>query len=349
MPTLKETGDSSASEHKQQTLESPYPEPVGFGGGEQTQDAKEVTSVSSTEVEKSTDAKEDAEPTSLMDAVTKALSKDKEDKATVESSTTTTSGEADATSETKTEETQAEVPDEKLPFHEHPRWKQVIAERNAFEDKASRFDQVVNFMHSNDLTSQEFEQGASIMALMKRDPVAALEQLRPIYDNLQRFVGEKLPPDLADKVEQGFLDEDSAREVAASRNKAQFVENRSAQEQQRQREFAQRTQAEQQHNTIHQAVVAWEENIKSRDPDYQAKSDFLTDRFKALVRENPPRTQQEAIKLAEQAHTEVTERMKSLLPKKGEVKVVTSRSSSASSAVQSPRSLLEVAQAALKR
>ncbi len=352
MPTLTPDTSSVSEPTPSSAPNETLPVAVGLGSTSPT-DAKTTEAQESSPEVQPVDAKK--EPSSLLEAALKAI--EPEEKTPVVSSNTTEAPEKPTESSPASKEDETTpVDDSKLPFHEHPRWKEVLSERDSYKDAAARFGHVVNYMQQNNLTSDEFERGAHIMAVMKRSPLEALELLRPTWESLQRFAGEALPQDLATKVEQGFVDEASAREMAKYRNQAAFSQNQQEQqrqayaaEQQRLAQEQAQVQQEQHTATLYTAVNSWEEATRKRDADYAQKETFIGDRYRVLIAQTPPRTTAEAVQLAERAYADVNERMKPLSSRRQPVRTVSSTASTASAATQAPRSFREAAEMALRR
>ena len=74
---------------------------------------------------------------------------------------------------------------EDVPFHKHPRFKEVIDQRNKYREGAEQYEQITGFLAQNNLSAEEAAQGFQIMALMKNDPAAALDALSPFVQQLE--------------------------------------------------------------------------------------------------------------------------------------------------------------------
>lgn len=345
--TLNNEGASSAPEQTPQvSSEPPLPTPVGFGDTVPIE-SNDATPQSSPAIETKQDAKE---PEDLLSAVRNAVEPKTEgagltsDPAGSKSSGSTHSSEGN-TGDSGTQQTEED--DSKLPFHNHPRWKQVIQERDTYKGAAVQLNQVFQYMAQNNLSSQEVEKGMEIMALMKNNPLAALEALRPHYDGLRQFAGEALPQDIAHKVQEGFIDRETAVELAKQRNQAAFLAQQQHRQQQQQVEYLQQQQLRQHSESIASTVNSWESQMKTRDPDYSHKSSLINDRVRVLLTQYQPRTPQEAVQLAEKAYADVNASLGGLSPRRQPMRSVGSSSSSASNATRAPRTLLEAAQMAM--
>lgn len=227
------------------------------------------------------------------------------------------------------------------PFHKHPRFKKLIRERNEFRSRATQYDQITDFMDKNQLTAEEVAQGFQVMAMMKTgDPAQAYEALRRITDNLALAAGHRLPDDLAEKVEQGYIDQETAQDLWRKQFKAERTATLAATENQRFRQQEQQSAF----NTIAEAVTAWEESVRESDPDYELKADLIDDRVRALVAaKGKPRNTDEALAYAQDAYKTVSERLKSVRGVKQPLRTTVGGKVSGTP-LPEPKSLLDVIQ-----
>lgn len=331
--------------------------------------------VDATPAESSTAAKD--EKRSLLDVVKKASANTA--KAGAASGTETKQGtEGDATAgdrnsdgtfkaKAKDAVAEGEPDDSKLPFHQHPRWKQVLGERNEartqldaitrerddFKPDAEQHRQVKGFMDTHHLTPDEAADGFVVMALLKNDPIKALERLGPIVDKLRSDTGEVLTKDLQDKVEAGAIDEETAKELSRTRARDALGTRRlQAVDTQRQQQDVQR-QATELNNTMASAVSAWEREIAPKDPDWSKKSEMVQSEALALIqRHGRPKSADDAVKLTKTAYENVNKRLKSILPQQREIRAGarSSDSGSTSTTAAQPKTLADaVRQAAGRR
>jgi len=232
------------------------------------------------------------------------------------------------------------------PFHKHPRFKQLIRERNEYRGRATQYDQITDFMEKNQLTAEEVAQGFQMMAMMKMgDPAQAYEALVKVTESLALAAGHKLPEHLAQKVEQGYIDQETAQDLWREQFKAQRQAAITANENQRFRQQEQQSA----YNTIAEAVTAWEENVRESDPDYDLKADLIDDRVRALVAEKgKPRNTDEALSYAQDAYKTVSERLKSVKGVKTPMRTAVGGKVSGTP-LPEPKSLLDVIQNTLSQ
>ena len=282
-------------------------------------------------------------PGSLLDAV-KAVAQSNAD---ADSSTVGTKGTSDAPAnqaepkagqdDTAPEKRKADAA-EKVPFHNHPRWKELVAERDGFRGDADQYRKITSFMQTNGLTSQEVAEGFQIMALMKTNPAEAHKKISEYKAKLDPFVGEKLSEEVSRKVEEGYIDEETAKELTRLKAEKELIDNR--------QKAALEQQAVQSRDAIRSTVVTWEQQMKAKDPDWSAKQELVTDQVKLMLQAEQPSNPEEALALVERAHSIIAERLRRFVPKRQPVNPVTSATSS-TSAVAVPKSLNEAIRAGL--
>jgi hypothetical protein len=213
-------------------------------------------------------------------------------------------------------------PDEKLPFHNHPRWQEVLGERDTLKaqleevaPKIERLDYIDNFCSTNGLAPEEVAQGYTIMAALKAcqsgrgDPAKALDMLRPFVGSLLSMTGEILPEDLQSQVQQGFITEAHAKELSRLRQGQQFQQKS---EEQRQQE------AWQGHvNSVVQQVNSWNTAQKSADPDWSVKEPLVLNAIQvAIQQQGYPRTVEDAKAICAAALEGVEKHLAPLRPKR---------------------------------
>lgn len=265
------------------------------------------------------DAKE-PEVTSLLDVVKNVVEK-KDEPEGGESSTPEVKQEAAAESTEAKAEEGKEQSDADLPFHTHPRFKQLVEERNAFKADSENWRSITSFMDQTGLNSEEVAQGFEVMAMLKSGTADGLAKARDWFaTNLQVLneqLGDVLPADLQEKVDGGVMDTEAAKELAQARATAKRLETQSAAQTERNEQARAAQAASDARLGMAQAVQTWEDGIKAKDPDYASKkAELVKDKVQALAfARGVPQTNDEAVKLVSDAYEAVNAHLKSLLPK----------------------------------
>ncbi|MEI7652541.1 MAG: hypothetical protein WCJ96_11105, partial [Verrucomicrobiota bacterium] len=221
---------------------------------------------------------------------------------------------------------------EKLPFHNHPRWKEVQSELKEAKPAAEEYRKITSFMQSQGLTNQEVAEGFQIMALMKNNPAEAHKRISEYKSRLDAFVGEKLPDPIREKVDNGSIDPETAKEYAALLAQRQLEQQRA--------EYQQVEQARQSQDGMRNAVVNWEQQKKAKDPEWSTKEALITDRVRSLMASEQPNTAEQAVALVERAYSQITDQLRRIAPQRQPINPVRSTTSSVSVNV-APKSLKE--------
>ncbi len=296
---------------------------------------------------------DEAESTeSLLDVVQNAYeanqSENKEE--AVSESSTDEDGSKDQ-SEVEASDVQVEIPadDETKykgePFSKHPRFRELIAEKNRYREGADQFDRIKGFMRDNGLSAEDTVEGFKVMAMMKNDPAEAFKVLREKLNQVGEVAGYKLPQDIKQKIDDGYLDEASGRELSRARADLAREKNlRETREQQIQTQAQNATVGK-----IEESVTDWEDSMKESDPDWDLKADELDDRVRVLVAERgQPSTEGDALSLVREAYDSVNERYRKRTPAKRPIRTATGGKLGGSLAPE-PGSLQEAMELALNR
>lgn len=234
----------------------------------------------------------------------------------------------------------------KLPFNKHPRFRELVKEKNTYkaqmaeyEADAKQYRDIQSFMQNNGLTAEEVAESLSILAQVKTgDPAKAYELMLQRTQALAVVAGKQLPTDLEEKVEQGYIDRETAQDLHQQRvsaeRKAQLAQS----------QLAQRSVQDQrsQVNAIASAVSAWEQATKSSDPDFDLKAELVKDRVRAYVASNGmPRTAEAALKLSKDSYDAVTQTLLRVRGDKAPMRTTVGGKTNGSAAPE-PKNLLDV-------
>ena len=154
-----------------------------------------------------------------------------------------------------------------VPFHKHPRFQQLVRERNELRGDSTEYRKITSFMERSGLSADEAANGLNIMALAKLDPVAAWKELKPFVQSVLIAAGEVLPDDLDKRVKAGELTVDVAKEMSRLRA---GEKSRSFREQFQQERGVQQKQVEL-GRALKDTAATWEADRKLKDPNFNAK------------------------------------------------------------------------------
>jgi hypothetical protein len=228
------------------------------------------------------------------------------------------------------------------------RLKERTAEVERFKPGHENFERLQTFVRSNNLVGEEVQQGLTIMALMKNDPVKALQVLEPHLANLRAYVGEILPADLQQQVDAGELTEAHAREIVRNRNEAARNANIANRERQASEQRTQREQLQALQSQMAGALNAYEKELIAADPDYEVKRTRYHDKVKLALITEEPKTVEQVRALAKAQWEAVQNEFKSLgVGKKPATEPVRTDGKTSRSEPAPPKSALEAAKRAV--
>lgn len=229
-----------------------------------TEDAVLETQVESAEAGSSPAAGEKPEADLL------SVARDVIDKEKAKGAESPTAGE-EAGQPAGTEKPEAkEVDDENfsdVPFHKHPRFKKLLQQRDEFKLDATRYKNIESFLENHHLNGEEAGEALVIAGLIKTNPVAAWERIKPTVQKLIAAAGEVLPDDLREMVDAGQMSREAAFEVSRARAKIQTIEG----QRQLEAQTAEQRAARAANEANVGAATAWESERRTRDPNFDAK------------------------------------------------------------------------------
>ena len=300
--------------------------PLEPSAEDQNQNTDSDTDAKTTSVESSSAGDQDVKkPATILDRFDAALKKDS--KAGGSSTSQRSVGEgsvSDPAADGKTPEGEkpkdgegedsAEATDDELKPRTKRRIERLLREKKEaveaavaqLKPQAEAFVKVQQFCHDAGLTKDEVNNGFEIMRLMKHDPLKALEALKPYYDSLLQVTGSILPEDLQQKVNQGLIDEETAREAARLRAVANIREQQLTR-------VEQSSTAKQQTDLVESvagAVSQWERNWEQSDPDYKTLQPYVMGDIElALRRGQLPKDPQTAVQMVEEIKKRVVAKL----------------------------------------
>lgn len=238
-----------------------------------------------------------------------------------------------------------------VPLNKIERFREIVSENRSLKATNERFaqlDQTLNDIGSDarrmGLTDDELAQLFAWPRLLAKDPHSAVETLQAFAARWQERVGNTLPTDLKQRVDDGVLDEESAKEIAKLRADKALGETRSrADQQEREQQAAARTQSE-----IVTSVNAYQDELRRSDPDYTPeKHSMVVDALHTLVAAHGrPTTVADARAMAKQAYDTVTARLASFRPAPRQVQAPIGRRLNRPAESQ-PKTMLEAITAAV--
>lgn len=236
-----------------------------------------------------------------------------------------------------------------VPFNRHPRFQQLISQRNELRPDAQRYRHLQTFLTENAISQEEAANALTVAALVKSDPAKAWEELKPIVQDLCTRLGLIVPADLRQQVASGAITQEVAQVIAKERARAAQLEGRMTHEQavaERKRQNEEQQAALAQARTLRDAVVEWEQSMREKDPDFSKKHEALTRHVLFLQhRDGKPKDAEGVRKQLGEALKATNAELAARRPARPAVTPVTG-GRVARNAQQAPTSMLDVVRAA---
>lgn len=269
------------------------------------------------------------------------------------------------------------IADKSVPFHDHPRWKEVTTAAKALESqvgdltpKAQRWDALDAKFQETGLAPEDvgplFDGGAMLKragalpqevndlmkvgaALKLGDREVVLQLAEPVFATLGLQLVPVLPKEIQEQVELGAISEDAGRRMADAEFGAR--RERVLRERAEQRVSARDTadSAASQQRRFMQASASWEQRVKATDADWVSKEPHIVTAIQALVKQREPTTEAEVVAICQEAYDQVTRILKSAGGAKPKPAMTPARSGSSTTTAPVPRSSLEAAKLAIRR
>jgi hypothetical protein len=245
----------------------------------------------------------------------------------------------------------AMLKDNDVPLSKIERFREVIAEKNRYREQAESAEKLQQDLarleqeaQAAGMTQEQVGNWMNMPVLLNQNPEKALQMLQDFVSQVQRQTGATLPDDLREKVEKGYVDQETAERLARAEAQANRERSRAEQSVERQTQETLRLKAE----SIRTAVNQFDQSLRESDPDYAAKEAYLRDRVHAMRAElgRPPESPEEAVAIVKEAHKQVTERLQALRPQRKPARTISSRGGS-KPATPNPANMLEAITAAV--
>lgn len=227
------------------------------------------------------------------------------------------------------EKPQGQPPKPNDPLNNHPRFKELhgklktqetatkTAEAKVQElaEPAERWKALSTSLTEAQISPEQLQAGIQVMVAFNTQPERAREMLLQQLAHLDEVLGEKLPPDLKQAVDEGRIDPETARGYSRERAKAKRLESTVAETRQAE---VRRTTDQQREAFRGEIIQGWNAEIKAtseRDPDYAAKRESIEERMAYVMQtQGNPKTAADAVKLFKDAYRHVSDRFVKMRP-----------------------------------
>jgi hypothetical protein len=209
---------------------------------------------------------------------------------------------------TEADPTEAEL--KKLRPETRRRFERLLSQRNearqnldALQPEIAQHRQLQGYLQQHQLAPDDVNMLLGVGASLRRgDYKGFLDGVTPYVMAAQEALGLRVSSDLQKQVDEGLIDDATARELTRTRHRAVQAEARLKDVS----ETATATQQIQQTERVRSAVDVWEDGIRKRDPDYAHMQGAVRRYAQGLLQERgSPRSEQEAVALVQAAYDEV--------------------------------------------
>jgi len=267
---------------------------------------------------------------SLMDAVLKVVEPTPEPTVTSETSeeappASDEQGEVKAEDESSEETEQDDSSDDEQAPPEataavRKKVNKLLRQRRELRDEVAQLrapaeigQQLANFQQANGLDTGDIVEALDILTLVKRgDYQGFYDRLAPLIRHAQEVIGVVLPSDLQQRVSQGQMTAEAARELATTRfERANYEVQTRQMHAQQQSAHVHRVK-----DDVQRSVSSFEERLAASDPDYAKKQDAIRRVAQARLFERGGRIQsvEEALQITQEAYNEVNAQFRRLQP-----------------------------------
>lgn len=175
------------------------------------------------------------------------------------------------------------------------------------KDAHERFTQLQTFVHENQIEPQNVTLAFNAMALLsKGDYQGFVDAVGPWYKHAQQALGQEISPELQQRVDDGYLTLEDAKELTQARVQSQVYKGKAESLTNQQKLKSQETQAQSSQQEMLTAINAREAELKSSDPDYAQKSQAMMSMIEfALQGGAVPKDAASAVQLVNNAYERV--------------------------------------------
>lgn len=208
------------------------------------------------------------------------------------------------------------------------------------------------YLQANDIAKEDFQLTLDLAAAMRRgDFRSFLEGVGPYVQLATEALGLTLPADLQQSVQRGQMTADAAAAMSRERYARALAEqNATRLTQQRQIDARQQNGADLS-RSVEQAVTAWENHIRTSDPDYGRKEATVRNFLWAVIQEKgTPQSPEHAVEIAKEAYERANNTLRDFAPPPRPTRQVPSSiGRTAAGARPEPKTLMEAALLGLER
>jgi len=205
-----------------------------------------------------------------------------------------------------------------VPLGKIDRFREVIEEKNGYKQRAESLMQVEehfrtlqNSARASGMNEDQIAQYFELPMLMQNDPAKAYELIQGFQSDMAARYGMTVPDDLQKKVDDGYIDEESAQRLARAEAESRMTQQAMQAKQAEAEETARMATAQ----AVSSAVTSYEQQLANSDPDYQSKQKWLYEKLQVRkLASGLPESPEQAIEWVNEAYGEINETFKAMAP-----------------------------------
>jgi hypothetical protein len=225
------------------------------------------------------------------------------------------------------------------------------AEVENLKPAAAKWAQLDGYLTQHDLAPEDVNLLLGVGAALRRGDFKAFRDgVMPYLELANQHLGLTLPADLQAKVDQGEMTTEAATELSVARLNNQRLTGQVKATTEATQAQIERDRNLQTARIVNDAVTSWENDVKSRDPDYPKKAAAVMRVSQALIAQHgQPMTAEAAVKLAQMALDETNAMFANAIPPRPPSRPVPAGANGVNHARPEPRTLMEAALMGLER
>jgi hypothetical protein len=239
------------------------------------------------------------------------------------------------------------------------RIRKLLNERFALREQVKGLDaeaqisrSLKTYLQTHDIAKEDFQLTLDLAAAMRRgDFRQFLEGVGPYVQLATEALGLTLPNDLQQSVARGQMTVDAAAAMSRERYARALAEQNATRLSQQQQIQYQRQNGADLSRSVEQAVTAWENQVRTSDPDYGRKEATVRQFLWAVINERGvPQSPEHAVQIANDAYERATNTLREFAPAPRPTRLSPSSiGRTAAGARPEPKTLMEAALLGLER
>ena len=239
------------------------------------------------------------------------------------------------------------------------RIRKLLNERFALREQIKGLDaeaqisrSLKTYLQTHDIAKEDFQLTLDLAAAMRAGNFRAfLEGVGPYVQLATEALGLTLPNDIQQSVARGQMTQDAGAALSRERYARALAEQNATRLSQQQQIHHRQQNGADLSRSVEQAVTAWENQVRTSDPDYGRKEATVRNFLWAVIQERGvPQSPEHAVEIAKDAYERATNTLREFAPApKPTRQVPSSIGRTAAGARPEPKTLMEAALLGLER